>query len=141
MRKALIISVSTYNGNNLPPLDVCKKNGEEMYKVLMSLGYEIEDKYRLIGEVKFMTMRRAIIDFLANYNVKRSSTLLFYFSGHGINAGDGNVYLASSEVDPSFPIEKGFSFDDLSKAIELSVSKKIVTILDCVFSGAAHLEK
>ena len=86
-------------------------------------------------------MREAIIDFFTDVNTKAEDTLLFYYSGHGIPDVDGDIYLASSEIDPDAPFRKGFSFNELTKMIQRSVSIRIVTVLDCCYSGAAKLSK
>jgi hypothetical protein len=39
-KRALIISISSYADNCLPPLDFCEKNGKEMYSLLKTLGYK-----------------------------------------------------------------------------------------------------
>jgi hypothetical protein len=49
-RKALIIGISDYS--NLQQLDFCKNDGTEIYDVLSSLGYEISDNNKLVGEPK-----------------------------------------------------------------------------------------
>ena len=109
-RKALIISVSNYHDtSNLQALDFCKNDGEEMYELLHSLGYEIADNHKLVGQVKFDTMRDAIYDFFDNANTKAEDTLVFYYSGHGIPASDGDMCFASSEISPDDPYRRGFS--------------------------------
>ena len=49
-RWALVIGLSNYT--NLIKLDFCKNDGKEIYEALSSLGYEIPDKFRLVGEAK-----------------------------------------------------------------------------------------
>ena len=83
----------------------------------------------------YESMREAIIDFFTDVNTKAEDTLLFYYSGHGIPDVDGDIYLASSEIDPDAPFRKGFSFNELTKMIQRSVSIRIVTVLDCCYSG------
>ena len=61
-RKALVIGISDYT--NLQKLEFCKNDGKEIYDVLSSLGYEISDKFRLVGEAKGEKVRDAIYDFL-----------------------------------------------------------------------------
>jgi hypothetical protein len=141
-RKALIISVSDYyNTSNLQTLDFCKNDGEDMYKLLDSLGYEIADNHKLVGQVEFDTMRDAIYDFFNNANTKAEDTLVFYYSGHGIPASDGDMCFASSEINPDDPFRRGFSSYELTRLIQNSVSIRIVTILDCCYSGAAKISK
>ena len=59
-RKALIIGISDYT--NLQKLDFCKNDGTEIYEVLSSLGYEISDKNKLVGEAKGEKVKDAIYD-------------------------------------------------------------------------------
>jgi uncharacterized caspase-like protein len=139
-RKALVISVSDYT-ISLQRLDFCKNDGEDTYELLKSLDYQITDNHRLVGHVSYESMREAIIDFFTDVNTKAEDTLLFYYSGHGIPDVDGDIYLASSEIDPDAPFRKGFSFNELTKMIRRSVSIRIVTVLDCCCSGAAKISK
>jgi hypothetical protein len=68
-------------------------------------------------------------------------TLLFYYSGHGVPDVDGDIYLASSDTDPDKPYRRGFSFEELRKMIQKSISTRIVVILDCCYSGSAKVSK
>ena len=81
------------------------------------------------------------MDFFTDVNNKAQDTLLFYYSGHGIPDVDGDIYLASSEIDPDAPYRRGFSFNELTKMVQRSVSIRIVTVLDCCYSGGAKLSK
>jgi len=138
-KKAIVIGVSDYN-TNLQPLNFCKKDGIEMCELLTSLGYEISDDHRLIGHVGFNQMREAIYDFFDNSSALGNQTLLLYFSGHGVPT-DGDMCLASSEINPDEPYRKGFSSYELTRLMQDSVSLRVVTILDCCYSGAAKLSK
>jgi tetratricopeptide (TPR) repeat protein len=139
-KKAVVIGVSDYS-NNLQPLDFCLKDGEEIHKVLKSIGYEIPESHKLVGQVKYETMKEAVYDFFTDPTVKAEDVLLFYYSGHGVPDVNGDVFLASSETNPDAPFRKGFSFYELTNTIERSNSTRIVTILDCCYSGAAKISK
>jgi DNA-binding beta-propeller fold protein YncE/tetratricopeptide (TPR) repeat protein len=139
-RKAVVIGVSEY-ANNLQALDFCQKDGEEVHRVLKSIGYEVPDSHKLVGQVKYETMKDAIYDFFTDPNVKAEDVLVFYYSGHGVPDVNGDVFLASSETNPDAPFRKGFSFHELTNTIERSNSTRIVTILDCCYSGAAKVSK
>ena len=132
-------SSDNYNGNirnnKLEPLDFCKKDGEEMYKVLKLLGYGIPDNNRLIGHVGFYEMRDAIYDFFYNNQTAADDTLLFYYSGHGIPISEGNMCLASSETHSDTPKKRGFTSYNLTNLIQNSNSIRIIEILD--FSAAS----
>ena len=138
-KKAIVIGVSDYS-TSLQPLDFCKKDGIEMCELLASLGYEISDNHILIGHVGFNQMREAIYDFFDNSSALGNQTLLFYFSGHGLPT-DGDMCLASSEINPDEPYRKGFSSYELTRLMQGSVSLRVVTILDCCYSGADKLSK
>jgi tetratricopeptide (TPR) repeat protein len=138
-KKAIIIGISEYD--LLQPLNFCKTDGIKMYELLRSLGYEIQENHKLIGKVRREEMRDAIIDFFRNRNVKPRDMLLFYYSGHGILDGYGDHYFAASAINPFEPDTEGFLFDELTRMINKSISQRIVTILDCCYSGAAMLGK
>ena len=138
-RKALIIGISDYT--NLQQLDFCKNDGTEIYKVLSSLGYEVSDKNKLVGEAKGEKVKDAIYDFFDDIRNIPDDTLLFYYSGHGVPDVDGDMYLASSDTDPDKPYRRGFSFEELTKMIQKSISTSIVVILDCCYSGSAKISK
>jgi len=140
-KRALIIGVSEYNDNDIQSLEFCRNDGEKIYETLKSISYKIPDNYKLVGHVQFETMRNAIYDFFDDGNTKADDTLVFYYSGHGIPDTDGDVYLATSEIDPDSPYRRGFSFNELTKMMNNSPSTKIVTILDCCYSGAAKIAK
>lgn len=139
-KRALVIGISDYDNDNLEYLSFCKNDGNEVYELLVSLGYEISSDNKLIGTVRWIEMREAIKRFFTQ-NVKSKDTLLFYFSGHGIPDDIGDNYLATSEIDPRFPYDRGYSFDDFTKMMQRSISNRIVAILDCCFSGAAKISK
>jgi hypothetical protein len=48
--------------------------------------------------------------------------------------------LASSNINRIIPDEEGYSFIDLENAMKKTLARRIITILDCCFSGAAELE-
>jgi Caspase domain/SIR2-like domain len=139
-RSALIIAVSEYN-NPLQRLSFCKNDGEEMYEVLKSLDYQIPDNNKLVGQVNGNQIKNTIYDFFDNESINSQDTILFYYSGHGIPDTDGDVYLASSEINPKQPYRNGFSFNELTKMMNKSLSTRVVAILDCCYSGAAKLGK
>jgi len=110
-----------------------------MYELLKSIGYSIEDDHKLIGYVKFDSMRDAIYDFFDNRKTIADDTLVFYYSGHGRPISDGNVCLTSSETDYYNPRRRGFSSYELTNLIQESVSSRVVEILDCCYSGSAKI--
>ena|SRR5215469_1791328 len=117
-KKALIIGISDYD--ELQPLDLCRNDAEELFRVLTEQGYEILDKYKLIGRVPYEPMRKTIIQFFNNKDNRREDTLLFYYSGHGLPDGYGKHFLAPSDVNPNSPFESGIDFEHLQYLAELT---------------------
>ncbi len=138
--RALIIAVSEYN-HPLQTLPFCKNDGEEIFQILKKLDYLIPDNNKLVGNVKENQIRNAIFDFFTDETINSQDTLLFYYSGHGIPDTDGDVYLASSEMNPKQPFRNGFSFSLLTNMMNRSMSRRVVAILDCCYSGAAKVSK
>ena len=139
-KRALIIAISDYD--KLKPLDFCKEDGEAMYSLLNSIGYEIAEHHKLIGRVEYSELHDAVIEFFADDSVRKNDTMLFYFSGHGVPSNNADEhYLSSSEINPDKPRLRGFSFDELTKTRQDCNSKTIFTILDCCYSGAATVSK
>jgi Caspase domain len=122
-KKAIIIGISQYSDKNIEPANVCERNGQEMYNTLISIGYEILYNHKLLGAVKYETMRDTISNFFIN-DVHPNDTLIFYYSGHGMIDQFGDVYLASSETKHEKPNIAGLSFKDLIDLINKSLSKE-----------------
>jgi hypothetical protein len=110
-RKVLIVGISDYV--NLDKLDFCRNDGIEVYEVLSSLGYEIPDENKLVGEVNGEMVEKAIHDFFRDIRNNPDDTLLFYYSGHGVPDIYGDMYIASSDIDPEEPYRRGFPLEKL----------------------------
>ena len=136
-KKALILSISDYQDENLEDLEFCKNDGQEMFNTLKSIGYEIIDENFLVGKIDYEKAKKTIIKFFQDENVNPKDTLLIYFSGHGVLDGYGGRFFATSQTSTRFPEEYGISFDFLTEQMKKSNSEKKVAILDCCFSGDA----
>ncbi|EGG42066.1 caspase domain-containing uncharacterized protein [Candidatus Nitrosarchaeum limnium SFB1] len=137
-KKALVIAVSDYDVDSLRNLSFCKNDGDDMHKILKNLGYDIKNHEELIGYVDGTHMQDAIYDFFHD-NIQLDDTLLFYFSGHGV-PGNGDYFLASSNIDPKIPKKRGFSFEDLNGEIVNCHSAKKVIIIDSCYAGSAKVD-
>src|SRR4051812_14502016 len=98
-KKALIIGISDYTHVDLQMLEFCKNDGQEIYNVLKNLGYEITGDSPLLGKLDGEKIREKIFDFFYDSNNKPDDTLLFYYSGHGIVDNNGDMYIASSDIN------------------------------------------
>lgn len=138
-KKALVIAISEYENDELSNLDFCKNDGEEIGKLLKDLGYDV--KKQLVGNVDGTILQDEIIEFFGDPKIKHDDTVLFYYSGHGVPGSTGEVYLSSSNIDPTKPMKRGFSFDELTTMMESCNSRCLVTMLDCCYSGSAKISK
>ena len=138
-KRALVIGVSEYE--KLEQLSFCKNDGDSIYEVLYSVGYHIPNKKKLVGNVNWERMRKAIIDFFDDSSISPDDTLIFYYSGHGVPDTDGDVYLATSEIEPASPYRSGFSFSELTKMAHRTIATRVVLILDCCYSGSLKISK
>ena len=139
---ALVIGIDTYDHRKeLVSLPACRNDAINLSKILQKLEYTLDNDSPMIGseldkEDGYSLIRKAILELF--YNAKASQTIIFYFSGHGITK-DGFVYLATPQINPRIPLDKGFSLDDLARAMAASKSKKIVGIIDACYAGSADL--
>jgi tetratricopeptide (TPR) repeat protein/plastocyanin/sugar lactone lactonase YvrE len=122
-------------------LPSCKKDAEDLCELLRGLGYTIFQDgpiiaSRLSKEYSWVDIKRAIANFFSS--AEPGQTLLFYFSGHGIQKRD-EIYLAMPDVDIGNLIVEGFSLKTLAAIMESSKSMQIVSIIDACYSGAAVL--
>jgi tetratricopeptide (TPR) repeat protein len=138
---ALVIGIDVYRSEGLDNLSSCKKDAEDVCKLLQELGYTIFQNEPIIGsrlnkENSWVDIHRAIVSFFKS--AKPGQTLLFYFSGHGIPRED-EIYLAMPEVNTQEPMVEGFSLTKLTQLMKSSKSMQIVSIIDACYSGAAVL--
>jgi uncharacterized caspase-like protein len=143
-KKALIVSVTTYSNIRLQSssalLNFRQKDGEEMYYLLGSLGFDISDNHKLSGFIESDKMRKAIYDFF--HETTADDTLLFYYTGHAVFDNQfGSIYLATSDINADKPFEAGISFDELIMAMSRSKSGRIFVILDCCFTISTGYQK
>jgi Caspase domain len=115
-RSALIIGIDRYHDERLEQLPSCKKNAQDLYALLSSLGYRLFRDGPFIGSDfdQDIDLRGAILDFFLTANV--NDTLLLYFSGQAL-IQDDELYLATPRTDPKQPGIAGLAISDLSSII------------------------
>ena len=122
-------------------MSFCKNDADSIYEVLYSVRYHIPNEKKLVGNVNWDRMRKAIIDFFDDSSISPDDTLIFYYSGHGVPDTDGDVYLATSEIEPASPYRSGFSFGELTKMAHRTIATRVVLILDCCYGGSLKISK
>ena len=66
-----------------------------MVKILSSIGYEISNFSKLVGDVRWQCMWDSLVEYFNQPNIKPDYTIIFYYSGHGIldtvGGGHGDI--------------------------------------------------
>ena len=133
-KKALVIAISEYEDKFLDNLEFCKNDGIEMQKILIELGYSVENA--LIGKINGGEFKKALIDFFRR-DVEPTDTLLVYLTGHGLTDDHNDGFFCTSNMDTKIPDEYGIPFRDLTTQMDKTESQRVIGILDCCHSGAA----
>lgn len=66
--------------------------------------------------------------------------VFIYFSGHGKKDTENTLYLLFNDTEEGSLVSSALSFDDISKCIRKSTSRKsVIIVLDCCYSGTAGI--
>ena len=147
-KRALIFGISDYaNLDDSQQLDFCKNDGAGFYKVLQSPECNFSENNMFVGKVNGTDLTDTINRFFSNTTadgnrtISSDDTLVFYYSGHGVLDPGGDLYLASSDIDPDEPYLRGFPLKGLITRILYCKSTKVVAFLDCYYSGSINFSK
>jgi len=72
-------------------------------------------------------------------NASKGDTVLFFFSGHGLQGGDQHLYLTSSGFRSSDPAGTGLSWSRIASVL-LNSEARIIVVLDACHSGLSGIE-
>ncbi|MEL7501542.1 MAG: caspase family protein [Cyanobacteria bacterium J06554_6] len=143
-RDALIVGINQYQA--LPELRAPAADAQAVATLLQDRGEfktrrmpEVVDSanHLVVGQQTPVTtaeLQAALIALLKPEGIVSASTVLFYFSGHGLQraAGVREGFLATSDTRPE---AGGISLNWLRRLIDDSPVKQIIVILDCCHSG------
>jgi hypothetical protein len=130
-KRALLIGA---NGPpTLNPLRYANSDAKALAKLLVErrCGYSVA----VADASKTAAEARAMVLALAEES-EADTTLLCYFSGHGI-LHHGELYLLLDTTDPSKLLSTTLSVSELVRALEYSRARSKLLILDCCHAGAA----
>lgn len=132
MRKALIVGINEYFGNEL----TCCVNDARMIESLLSEHYDgtsnFETEILLDQQATKQVIENELYDLFNDDDVEIG---LFYFSGHGCKI-NSDTYLMTIDGDKRSP---GISLNNLLSIVNNASCKYKIIILDCCSAGA--LEK
>jgi hypothetical protein len=132
---ALVIGIEDYQ--SVPKADYGVRDAKTVRRHLEALGFPARNIISLEGSQATGSKLRSYLEEWLPLNVKPTSTLFVYYSGHGApDAKTGDAYLVPWDGDPKFlkstalPLKKLYS--DLAK----TKAKRVIVALDACFSGA-----
>ena len=132
---ALVIGIEEYQ--SVPKADYGARDAKTVRRHLEALGFPSRNIISLTGSEATGSKLRSYLEEWLPLNVKPTSTLFVYYSGHGApDIKSGDAYLVPWDGDPKFlkstalPLTKLYS--DLSK----TKAKRVIVALDACFSGA-----
>ncbi len=134
-RRALIIANRIFEDDNIGEL---KHTGNDAKKITDVLGdanignFEIFDT---IVDGEFANIQIKIGEFFQS--LSPDDTALFYYSGHGIEDIEGNLYLAASDTRKNNLVATSVSINDIVQNQKNSKCEKLIAILDCCNAASA----
>jgi beta-lactam-binding protein with PASTA domain len=129
-RRALLLACGRFDDPELPALRSPERDAAAFEEVLSGLDYEVST----VTDCGVQEARRAIAVFLEG--ARRTDVNLIYFSCHGIQDPDGNLYFAFSDSQYTMPDVSAVPADFVRHRISGSRSRSTILIIDCCFSGA-----
>lgn len=132
-RVALLIATYSYQDAELSQLISPAHDAEALAAVLKDpdiAGFEVttlvNQPHHLVGQ--------ALGDFYAR---RRGEDLaLVYFTGHGLKDEEGDLYFAMTDTRRDSLLFTALSADHVNRAMDTSLSRQKVLVLDCCYSGA-----
>lgn len=126
--------VLKWQSPSLSPFSSKNRKDEELYNLLLSKGVNKANTVFLKdGEATLDNMSKKMKELLAKTTA--GSTLIFYYAGHGVRAGNNPVCFANYDYNSSSG--NGFKASSVSEQINsLFKGKQVLLLADCCFSGA-----
>jgi hypothetical protein len=132
---ALVVGIEQYAG--LPDAQFAARDADTVRAHLVALGYPDRNVIYLTGQ---NATRAGIQKYLSEWlprNVKPSSTVFFYYSGHGApDTKTGEAYLVPWDGDPQFLATTAYPLKEVYAALEKLPARDVTVVLDSCFSGA-----
>ncbi|MBR1335348.1 caspase family protein [Bradyrhizobium ottawaense] len=134
--KALLVGIARYStGSGLTALSTPENDACALEALLKdpASGFVASPKLSVTSN----DLRRAVEAFFIR--ASDQDVLLFYFSGHGKLGQNGGLYLCPSDTEADLIDATAVSLSWFKQVIDRCIAKQIIVILDCCYSGEAHL--
>ena len=125
---ALLIGVGHY-APGIPPLPEAESNVQAMQQVLEQKEFEVQ----ALVDPQAKELRSSIQELLVNR--RDDDVVVLYFSGHGFEDSNGELYLPTRTTDKDSIKQTAISARLIKDALNSSQATNQVLILDCCYSG------
>ncbi len=119
-RLALLVGVNRYE-DPLNDLDFCVQDMQALHWALTRYGgYKPEDVKLFVdtGSPQDRPTKKSVVEWMQRYwgNLKKSDTVLFVFSGHGLSK-NGEAYLIPSDANPYTPSKDALRVEQVYESL------------------------
>lgn len=134
-RFALVIGIEKYE--NLPSADFAERDAKAVRAHLLALGYLERNVILLTGAQATKTGIEKYIESWLPRNIRDSSKVFIYFSGHGApDPGSHQAYLAPWDADAKFLETTGYPIKRLYEKLNALKARQVLVAMDSCFSGS-----
>jgi len=132
---ALVIGIEEYQ--SLPKADFGARDAMTVRRHLEALGFPARNIISLEGSQATSSKLKSYLEEWLPLNVKTTSTLFVYYSGHGApDTKTGEAYLVPWDGDPKFLKSTALPLKSLYASLAKTKAKRVIVALDACFSGA-----
>ena len=134
---AIMVGIDSYDDPNVGKITCAVSDAEMIYSILIDPnlgGFKKEQVILLTDKTQKKPTRVNILRSLKEMLNKESDTLLFYYTGHGIEL-NGQSYLVPRDVEADFPEDRGIPLSMIRDMLARSRAKSKVIIMDACHSG------
>ncbi len=133
VRRALIIANKEFDDPALTQLRAPGHDADALARVLGNAaigGFQVD----LLTDADERTIRNSIAEFFADR--RHDDVLLLHFSGHGVKDTRGRLFLTARDTRLARLGATGIAASFINDQLAETLSKRVVLILDCCYSGA-----
>ncbi|MGH8509526.1 MAG: caspase, EACC1-associated type [Gammaproteobacteria bacterium] len=121
-------------GASLPPLPSAMTDVRELESMLQDKMVGGFTDVQVVLDLPHWEVMMRVNQVLHDAN--RDDQVLLYYSGHGLLDSEGNLFLATSNTEPSLLRSTALPSDALRGLIRDTACRRIIIILDCCYSEA-----
>jgi len=132
---ALVIGIEDYQ--SLPKADFSARDARTARRQFEALGIPARNIIALEGSAATGNKLKSYLEEWLPRNVKETSTLWVYYSGHGApDPQTGEAFLVPWDGDPQFLRSTAYPLKNLYADLAKTRARRVIVALDACFSGA-----